>query len=35
LNPLVFQEYPTVDGLETRDALATWSSRPGGSRGYY
>jgi hypothetical protein len=35
INPLVYHEYPTVAGIEYRDAVAEWNRRPGGASGYY
>ena len=35
VNQLVYNEYPTVAGVEYRDAMNDWNKRPGGARGYY
>ena len=35
VNQLVYDEYPTVAGVEYRDAISDWNHRPGGARGYY
>jgi hypothetical protein len=35
INQLVYHEYPTVAGIEYRDAMNEWDRRPGGARGYY
>lgn len=35
INPLVYHEYPTVAGIEYRNAVDDWNRRPGGARGLY
>ncbi|MEO5839999.1 MAG: hypothetical protein ABIQ73_27860 [Acidimicrobiales bacterium] len=35
VNQLVYDEYPTVAGVEYREAINDWNRRPGGARGYY
>lgn len=35
INPLVYQEYPTSEFAETRDAVNSWQARPDGSGGFY
>jgi hypothetical protein len=35
VNQLVYNEYPTVAGVEFREAMSEWNQRPGGARGYY
>lgn len=35
VNPLVYSEYPTVDGIEYREAMSAWQNRPNGAGGYF
>jgi len=35
VNPLVGDEYPTVAGIEYREAMTDWNHRPGGAGGLY
>ena len=35
VSQLVCDEYPTVAGVEYREAMSDWNKRPGGARGYY